>query len=147
MSETLYDTDFYTWTQTQAALLRRAQPLGLDWENLAEELESMGRSERHSVESQMHRLVFHLLKWRYQPRRQGSSWRLSIREARRQIQKRLRGSPSLKARLDEILAEEYPAARLDASDKTGLPLATFPTACPWTVEQVLDPDFFPEPSP
>ena len=143
-SPTTYDTDFYLWTQQQAALLRQGQTMELDMANLAEEIEDMGKNNRLALESALSNVIMHLLKWRYQPERRGTSWKLSIRNGRRQIEKRLKNSPSLKPQLPVIVQEEYPPAREDAADETGLPLSTFPDQCPFTVEQLLDVEYWPD---
>jgi len=144
LSPTTYDTDFYLWTQQQAALLRQGQTMELDMANLAEEIEDMGKNNRLALESSLSNVIMHLLKWRYQPERRGTSWKLSIRNGRRQIEKRLKNSPSLKPQLPVIVQEEYPPAREDAADETGLPLSTFPDQCPFTVEQLLDVEYWPD---
>ena len=142
----LYEQDFYTWTQEQAALLREGALHDLDVTNLAEEIESLGKSDRRALGSHLRNLVLHLLKWHYQPagRHTGPSWRASIRNARAEIAVLLDDSPSLRREVSGLLARWYPLARQDAADETGLPLATFPEACPWTPEQVVDTDFWPE---
>ena len=144
MADTLYDTDFYQWTQQQAALLRQGQLVALDIDHLAEEIEDMGKSNRLALESYLSNVIMHLLKWLYQPERRGTSWKLSIRNGRRQIEKRLKNSPSLKPQLPVIVQEEYPPARENAADETGLPLSTFPDQCPFTVEQLLDVEYWPD---
>jgi hypothetical protein len=141
-----YDTDFYTWTQTQAAALRAKNWAALDLEHLAEEIESLGRSERYAIESQLERLLLHLLKWLDDPaQRPRRGWRLTIEHARREIAKRATGA--LQAYPAQYLATAYRYARRDATLQTGLPLASFPEACPWTVEQILDEEFLPEVQP
>lgn len=144
MGETqLYDQDFYAWAMKSAELLKERRFSEIDAEHIAEELEDVGKSERRSLESHIHNVVLHLLKWQYQPGLQGVSWRQSIRNGRIAIDKILRDSPSLKGKLQEILVSEYPAARADAIDETGLEEQTFPETCPFTLEQVLDTDFWP----
>jgi Domain of unknown function DUF29 len=142
----LYDTDFYAWTQAQAALLRNGKVQALDLANLAEEIESLGKSDRRALGSHLTGLVMHLLKWSYQPekRQTGQSWYTSIANHRREIRYVVDDSPSLRRLLPELLAKEYAHARRIASAETGLPLATFPDVCPWTHEQVVDEDFWPE---
>jgi len=142
----LYDQDFYTWTQKQAALLRAGALHDLDVTHLAEEIKSLGQSDRRALGSHLRNLVLHLLKWYCQPagRHTGPSWRSSIRNARAEIAVLLDDSPSLRREVSGLLARWYPLARQDAADETGLPLATFPEACPWTAEQVLAEDFWPE---
>jgi hypothetical protein len=139
-----YEEDFVAWTQEQAALLRAEQWTALDIANLAEELESLGKSEHRELEHRLDVLLLHLLKWRYQPsgRQTGHSWRATIREQRRQLTRLLRDSPSLRLRVPTLLLESYANARLDASDETGVPLETFPVTCPWTVAQVLHEHFW-----
>jgi hypothetical protein len=141
----LYDTDFYTWTQEQAAAIRARLISALDIEHLAEEIETLGRSERESIENRLQTLLTHLLKWRYDPATEPRrGWRITIRNARKGIAKKARAS--LKYYPEQYLAEAYGDAREDAADETNLPLAAFPEVCPWTLAQVLDKDFWPEAS-
>jgi hypothetical protein len=140
----LYDKDSHAWTIEQAALLRGGKWHALDVANLIEEIESLGTSQRKEVRSRLRRLVMHLLKWRYQPTRRTPSWRRTIRTQRLEIDDALSDSPSLRPQVPALLQRAYPGACTLAADETGLPLATFPEACPWTVEQVLDEDFWPE---
>ena len=145
-SGTLYAEDFYLWTQQQAALLRTGKWQELDYENLAEEIESMGRSEKRELGNRLEVLLTHLLKWQYQPegRREGRSWEDTIWEQRRQLVALLQDSPSLRHEIGPRLTQHYPAARRKARRDTRLPDATFPTTCPWRMEQVLDEEFWPE---
>lgn len=138
MNAPVYDEDFFLWTQQQASLLRQGQWNTLDAANLAEEIESMGKSDRRSLTSHLANLLLHRLKWEYQPVRRGMSWRLSMRNAQREIALILDDSPSLRQQLPDLLAKAYPAARRDAAGETGLPLATFPEDFPFSVEQLLD---------
>ena len=69
-----YDKDGYGWAMEQAALLRARRFSEIDLENIAEEIESVGKSERRTLESHLSRLMMHLLKWQYQPERRGNSW-------------------------------------------------------------------------
>jgi Domain of unknown function DUF29 len=141
-----YDTDFYTWTQAQAAALRAKDWSALDVDHLAEEIADLGQTIENAIESQLDRLVLHLLKYRYDPaQRPRRGWRLTIRHARRELARLLRKNPGLQHHPARYLPTAYRHARDDAPDATGLPLATFPAACEWTVDQVLDEDFWPEP--
>jgi hypothetical protein len=140
----LYDTDFYAWTQAQAGALATKQWHALDLEHLVEEIADLGHEQRHAVSSQLCRLLQHLLKWRYHPTHRSPSWRRSIRQARHAIARRLEQSPSLRQVVPSLLGGEYRRARRDAQDETGLPLATFPESCPWSVDQLLDEDFWPD---
>jgi Domain of unknown function DUF29 len=141
-----YDEDFYTWTQAQAALLREGAWQELDMLNLAEEIESLGKSDRRALRSHLEGLVMHLLKWQYQPsgRQTGHSWYSTIVEHRLQIDAILEDSPSLQRAVPALLNGRYFSARQRASAETRLPLATFPDVCPWMAEQVLDAGFWPE---
>jgi hypothetical protein len=143
-----YDTDFYTWTQTQAQALREKHWHGLDVDHLAEEIAELGQSIENAIESHLVRLLLHLLKYRYDPaQRPRRGWRLTIRHARREIAKLIRKNPGLQHHPAHYLAEAYHHACADAPDATGLPPATFPETCPWPLAQVLDADFWPEAEP
>jgi ribosomal protein L29 len=140
---TLYERDYAAWLEEQARLARAGKAAALDLANLAEELEDMGRGERRALESQLTRLLMHLLKWRYQASHRGGSWHLTIREARRAIRRLLSDSPSLRPHLAAVLDACYQSARGDAAAQTGLPLTTFPVACPFTRDWVLNTEELP----
>jgi hypothetical protein len=145
MATPTYDTDFYTWSQQQAAALRAKESKTLDWDHLAEEISDLGQSIENAIESHLERLLLHLLTYRYAPaQRPRHGWRLTIRHARRELAKLIRKNPGLQHHSARYLGEAYHHARDDAPDATGLPLATFPEACPWSIEQVLEADFWPE---
>jgi hypothetical protein len=139
----LYERDFYAWANEQAALLRANQLGQADIEHIAEEIESMGRSEKRELVSRLIVLLLHLLKWQYQPELRGTSWRSSIRVQRISIESHIQDNPSLKAVLPAAIAEAYRVAKIEAEDQTNLPEATFPVACPWTFGQMADEDFWP----
>ncbi len=141
-----YDEDFFAWTQHQATLLRDSKWDQIDVINLAEEIESLGKRDRRGLSNRLQVLVMHLLKRRYQPerRRQGQSWASTIRTQRDRIEKLLEDSPSLRREVALFIDQNYHKARLNAVDETGLDASVFPDACPWTAEQVLDEDFWPE---
>jgi len=141
---TLYDRDFYAWANEQAALLRAGLLSAADIEHIAEEIESMGRSEQQQLESRLTVLLLHLLKWRFQPNLRGNSWRLTVKEQRSRITRHLRKNPSLQAVLEETIADAYSDAIIEAERETGLSDSTFPAACPWTFPQIMDGDFWPE---
>jgi hypothetical protein len=142
----LYDTDFYAWAQQQAAALRATDWAALDVEHLAEAVEDVRKTERKAVRSQLRRLSSHLLTWAYQPTRRGESWQMTSLDARRLVADGLEENGTLTRELPALCAWAYPRARREAAKDTGLPLATFPEACPWAVAQVLDEDFWPEAS-
>lgn len=141
---TLYDTDFYAWTQEQAQLLRERRWSDLDLENLVDEVESVGKSEKREIESRMEVLLAHLLKWKFQPGARGSSWRRTILEQRQRLHRLVRDSPSLKGFQTKQVFEMYRASTLIAADETGIALGLFPDQCPFTPDEVLDLNFFPE---
>jgi len=140
----LYDADFYAWTQEQAALLREGKWHELDCAHLIEEIEDLGRSARKELRSYLEGLILHLLKWYYQPDYRGRSWRDTIEENRACVPESLQEHSSLRPQLPTLLQECYPRARRKAARQTRLPLVTFPDTCPWSVDQVLDADFWPD---
>nr|WP_113891003.1 DUF29 domain-containing protein [Roseiarcus fermentans] len=139
----LYDSDFYAWSREQVDLLRAGRLAQADIEHIAEEIDSMGRTEKRELVSRLEVLMLHLLKGRYQPDKRGPSWEASIRVQRDRIEDHLDDNPSLRPLLPQAIATAHRRARLDAVAETGLLEATFPEACPWTVEQVLDDGFWP----
>lgn len=139
----MYEQDFYHWTQEQATLLKGKRLEELDIEHLAEEIESMGKSEKRELESRLIVLLQHLLKWKFQPTHRSRSWRLTIQDQRRMIPRHLRDNPSLTGNLPELMADAYDLAKGKASDETDMPESSFPADCPWTVEQAVNPDFLP----
>jgi len=138
-----YDTDFYLWTQEQAQKLRAGEITTLDLENLAEEIESMGKRDRRAMISELVRLLSHLLKWQCQPERRGSSWVRTISSARDEIDLLIDDNHTFKNMLSEFIATAYPKAIKKAHDETGLPVSTFPKECPWTFEEFFHEGFFP----
>jgi len=139
-----YQTDFYSWTQQQAALLKARQFNELDFDNLIEEIESMGASERKELDSRLIELLLHLLKWQYQPKRKGSSWEVSIAKQRVGIRKVLRDSPSLKYQLEQRVIDCYPDAQSYAAIETKLSKSRFPEECPYSLEQLFNDNFMPD---
>ena len=147
----LYQENYPAWAEKTAELLKTGQFSELDIEHLLEELASMGASEYNELESRLTILIAHLLKWQFQYQQlsdkwkefDGRSWRSTIIEQRTRIAKRLRKSPGLKANLPEVLLEAYEDALELAIKETRLPAATFPSECPYTIEQLLNDDFYP----
>ncbi|MDO4684023.1 MAG: DUF29 domain-containing protein [Lautropia sp.] len=125
-------------------MMRAGNLAELDVQHLLEEIEEMGRSEESELLSRFEILLIHLLKWRFQPARRDRSRQLSIAEQRRKIERRLKKSPSLRHKLPEILADAYGDAVLGAERETGLDGKVFPQHNPWSYEQMMDPDFYPE---
>ncbi|HEX5077691.1 MAG TPA: DUF29 domain-containing protein [Geminicoccaceae bacterium] len=138
-----YEDDLFAWTQEQAALLRAHAPAGIDWENLAEEIESMGRRDRRELKSRLRVILLHLLKWQAQPDQRGTSWRKTLRTQRREIRDLLEQSPSLRREMPDLMRGAYADAVKDALDETGLGADRFPSTCPYRPDQVLDEDHLP----
>lgn len=131
------------WALANAALLREGRVAEVDVAHILEELEDLGKSERRALAGDLRVLLAHLLKWQFQPGLRGPSWRLSIDNARRDIQLILDDSPSLRRLLEEAIAKEHPSARRNAVTETGLTPDQFPNICPYAADQVLRADFWP----
>jgi hypothetical protein len=138
-----YENDFYAWTQNTAELLRQGRLQEIDIEHIAEELESMGKRDKREIISRLSILLMHLLKWQFQPGFRGASWQNTIIEQRQQVQLILEDSPSLKHQVEEKITKAYQSALRKAVNETGLPLSHFPQICPYTLEQMLDDNFYP----
>jgi len=120
MSE--YDDDVYAWSQRQGALLRRLaageriNDADLDWPNIAEEIETVGRSERRAIASRLGNIIEHLMKLEASPAEDPrAGWRMTIERSRIEIEALLDDSPSLKPQIDELIVSELPRARRLAS--------------------------------
>lgn len=141
-----YDEDFAAWLQSQAALLREHRFDELDIANLVEEVESVGRSEFRAFVSAIELIVFHMLKWDYQPELRGQSWRKTIRDQRRTVTKLLADNPSFKARRAEAIELAYLGMPEDVEEETGVPAQRLPQTCPYSWDDImtrlhdLDPD-------
>ena len=142
-ADTLYEQDFQAWLENQAEKLRARAHNEIDWDNLAEEIDSVGRSERRELRNRLVLLVHHLLKWQFQPGRRSESWRITISEQRIWIPGIIDTSPSLKDYPDTIFADAYAEGRQRAIDETGLSAKTFPATPPFSIDQMLDSRFFP----
>ncbi|MBF0786131.1 DUF29 domain-containing protein [Muribacter muris] len=140
-----YASDLYAWANEQAYYLSQRVFDQVDIKHLTEELETMGNSELSELESRLELLIMHLLKWQYQPNRQGRSWLLTIKEQRTRIEKRLKRSPSLKSKLnnEEFLQDIWELAVLSAARETGLDENSFPATPIWTLAEILNPQFLP----
>lgn len=136
--EHVYDIDFSKWVKNQAKFLKKGEFEKLDIDNLIEEIESLGRSEKRTLVSYLENLLMHMLKMKFQKLDVDSvSWALSIKEASHKAQKTLSENPSLKPKLKEIVEDAYFSARLKASKETKLPEVTFPEECPWTLKDIF----------
>lgn len=137
----IYESDFYHWTVDQVANLRLGNLDGLDLENLAEEIESLGNQQRSELENRLAVLLGHLLKWDLQPDLRGKSWRSTIKEQRRQIQRLITKNPSLKSYLDEAISEGYESALDLVVRETPLDYQDLPQVCPYAIAQIFDNNF------
>jgi hypothetical protein len=143
LADNLYERDFYAWTKVQARALTTREDRALDVVNLIDEVESLGRSQRAAIASRLEILIAHLLRFRVQPERASPSRRRTLREQRRQIARLIERNPSLARLPSEILPEVYRDAVHTASRETFLEEIRFPASNPFTLEQILDPDFEP----
>ena len=142
----LYEQDFYLWIQETVELLKKGQLEQLDIENLIEEVDSMGKSQRKELKTRLIVLIEHLLKlqyWTTEKDYNARGWRNTIVEQRRQIAYTLVDSPSLKAIINDMFLDCYQDARNDTLRKYQLPLTLFPQESPFSLLEVLDPDFIP----
>lgn len=138
MTKELYESDYYAWLNYSAA---QVDKLGLT--ELKDYLEEMTRSEKRAVESEFARLIAHLLKWKYQPVHQSSSWRRSIKNARSHLEKVFKESPSLRSKADSLAKDSYEDALFWAVKETGLEEEDFPQELEFSLEQLLDKDYLP----
>jgi hypothetical protein len=145
-NKTLYEQDFYLWIQTTLAILRERKLEQLDIENLIEEIDSMGRSEKKELKTRLVVLIEHLLKLQYWIEEKDDNargWRNTIVEQRRQIAYTLADSPSLRAILNDVFLPCYQDAKKDTINKYQLPSNLFPEEPPFSLAQVLNADFIP----
>ena len=130
-----YDKDFYGWTVNTARLMKDKKMDEVDFENVIEEIEALGRSEKHQLVNRLALVMAHLLKWQFQPLLRSHSWIYTIREQRLQANIHLKDNPSLKSRIEEIMSDAYSLAVSKAAKDTGLDQKSFPVKCPYTLEQ------------
>lgn len=138
-----YEQDFYAWTQEQAQLLRLGKLEGLDLENLAEEIESLGKQQKQELRNRFGVLIGHLLKWEYQPSLRGKNWRITIDLQREEILELVSENPSLKPYLEEAITKSYKQAIALVVKETPLDKNDLPSECPYTFVQVFNQDFYP----
>ncbi len=136
-----YEKDFYGWIQWQTQVLAKRQVSELDWQNLQEEIEALGRQEYRELVSRLTVLLGHLLKWEYQPENRSRSWFLTIREQRRAINRHFYRNPSLQSRIVDALEDGFEAGVDLALRETNLPLRTFPEQCPYKFEEIMADNF------
>jgi len=137
----LYERDFHQWTERSAELLREGRLSEIDAENIAEELESMGRSQKRELNSRLTVLSAHLLKWEHEPNFRSKSWTKAIRSQRNEIEDLLEDSPSLAGKVD--LTKAYRRAAEEAASDMGVDARLFPPSCPYSFDQAKDGGFWP----
>lgn len=141
--DSLYETDFYAWTQQQALLLRNRQWPQIDLDNVIEEIESLGRQQRQELRNRLAVLIGHLLKWEYQPEKRSRSWFATISVQRLDIGELISDNPSLKPYLAEALKTAHKKGVMLAVKESGLPSRTFPTSTSYSLETILSEGFYP----
>jgi hypothetical protein len=140
----VYDQDFYAWAMENAELLKQKKFEEIDIDNIAEEIESMGKSNKRSLFSHLSVLIAHLLKWNFQPIRRSKSWTLTIENQRFEVSDLLKESPSLKREIELQFDHAYKKALIIASEQTGIDKKDFPKSCPFSLEECLNDDFLPD---
>ncbi len=145
-SRTSYDKDVILWSEEQARLLRARRFAEVDIEHLADEIEDVGKSEKRELASRMAVLLAHLLKWSRQSENRTPSWRSTIIIQRKRMALAIKETPSLKAvmRDQDWQAAVWLDALAQACKETGLAEEDLPEICPWMIDQVVDPEFWPE---
>ncbi len=150
-TRSLYDTDVYAWAMQQASALRSEAAQGgsnaIDWANVAEEIESLGREQAHAIVSLMSRIIQHLLKLEHSPARDPRNhWTKEVRRFRIALINRSESNPALAARMEQFTERAHRYGRLEASvdlADDGLALADLPETCPYTLDQIRAFDWFP----
>jgi hypothetical protein len=131
-----YDSDFYTWSQEQGRLVREGRWNEVDRENVAEEIESLGREQFNKLESAIRIVLIHMLGWDYQPERRSRGWSLSIKGRRIALRNVIADNPGLKPRIAEAVTRAYEQGRVEAANETGLRDTTFPETCPYSFDDI-----------
>ncbi|MDS3862421.1 DUF29 domain-containing protein [Thermosynechococcaceae cyanobacterium BACA0444] len=143
MESSLYETDFYAWTVQQSKLLQERCLEQLDFINLIEEIESLGKQQRQELRNRLTILIGHLLKWDYQLEKRSKSWFITIRNQRREIYILLKDNSSLQPFIPEALKLSFLAGLDLAVAETSLRDRDLPSESPYTVAELLDPTFPP----
>lgn len=147
-AQSLYETDYYAWVHKQVRALRAGRPADLDGENVAEELEDLGKTIRRELQSRLELVLSHLLKWTYQAEKRSPSWENTLVEQRERVSDLLARNPSLRNYLDEAVIDAYRYARGAAGNDMGLAprewRRLFPSKSPWSVNEILNASFLPK---
>jgi len=139
-----HNEDFYGWAIANASLLKQGKLKEVDMENIIEELEEMGRSEKYQLINRFSILIAHLLKWKYQPELRGRSWSGTIKEQRHRIERLIKQNPSLKHETPEAIQEGFSDSKDLIEKETPIDLNLLPSECPYTFEQIMNDGFYPE---
>lgn len=136
-----YEADSYGWALAQARLIRERRYDAIDWGNVAEEIESVGRSELAAAESALRGLMAHILKWSMQPHLRGRSWTLTILEQRLRFDHLMAVNPGLKPHLEEMRNHSFRRARIEAAREMDVDLKTIadePPSWPTILDEPFD---------
>lgn len=139
-----HDEDFYGWAMANASLLKQGKYQEVDMDKIIEELEEMGINNKRAFVSHLAQLIFHLLKWQFQPDFRGRSWEGTIETQREELEELLKDSPSLKNKISENFPIAYKKAKSFIKKETPIDLKLLPSECPYTFEQLMEEAFFPE---
>jgi len=139
-----HDEDFYGWAMANAALLKQRKYQEADMDMIIEELEEMGGSNENQLINRLGVLIAHLLKWQFQPELRGRSWEGTIEEQRHKIKRLIKKNPSLKTKISEAIEEGFADSKTTIKKDTPLDLKLLPTECPYTFEQMMNDEFYPE---
>jgi hypothetical protein len=142
----LYEQDFYLWCLETCAALGAREFEAVDLTHLIDEVRSLALREKRAIGSHLEQVLLHLLKWCFQLHTQVDArhWADAIVEHRQCLADQIEDSPSLSGFIPLALPKAYAYARTRAQLQTGLPLATFPPACPWELADVLNVEFWPD---
>lgn len=138
----MYNSDTYRWSIEQSEAILNGDWHKVDREHVADEILSVGKTEKKELTSRLAVLIGHLLKWQHQPGKRSNSWKITIRAQREEIKDLMEENPSLKPFLEQdSIGKSYRNALSLASTETGLD--NFPDECPYTIEEILDENFLP----
>ena len=139
-----HDKDLYGWAVHTAQLLKDKKMNEVDFDGIIKELEEMGISNKHAFKNRLAQLIFHLLKWQFQSHLRCRSWEGSIEEQRIRLNDLLEENPSLKSMIGEVIEKSYKLSLSLVRKETPLDLKLFPTECPYTFDQIMDDQFYPQ---
>ena len=139
----LYEHDFITWSERQATFLREGRYDLVDVANVAEEIESLGKSQLATLRASYRLIAMHLLKLMQQPEKATASWENTINRERGNVADLIEDNPGLKPKRAALLEKAYASARSDAAFETRIDVRRFPETSPFTLEQIEDKAFWP----